>query len=283
MATQTVTLRNEAGLTVIHRMHGGPCIVYVGVEFAYEIMYAGVARKMKRSCKSMVVVTKPDRFAFHEDYADTILPHHLPCVGAGCRGTRETQPTREEIAACVPQGYSLIRPQDYVRNYLNHGEYIVYGRRVPEWEGAIVLHARERPYCANRDWTRENWNKLGAFLAREFPNNRLVCIGSLTESHAIEGCFDFRGQPLQDTMNLLRSANVFIGQSSGPAHLASHCGLPHIVWCEPGIEALYRKDWNPHRTWVRVTTFPGDPHKPSFEAVRDYVMASLGELRKATA
>ena len=193
-------------------------------------------------------------------------------------------PSPEAIAACAPPGHAIIRPVDYGWNYLRHGDYIVYGQKVPEWEGAIVLHARERrEYCDFRDWTRENWNRLGRLLAREFPNNKLICIGSMAGAHAVEGAIDLRGQPLRDTMNLLHSANVFIGQSSGPAHLASHCGCPHIVWCEPGIEGLYQRHWNPHRTWVRVAVFPGDPHKPSFEMVREYVMESLAELRKEAA
>jgi hypothetical protein len=252
-------------------------------EFAYEIMYAGIARKMKESCGRLVVATRPDRFAFHEDYADEIVPHNLKCVGAGCKTTRDTRPTPEAVAACIPAGCSVIWPHDYARSYLQNGRYIVYGSVVPKWQGAIVLHARERPYCTNRDWTRDNWHQMGRFLAREFPRNQLACIGSMNESHAIEGCTDLRGMPMRDVFNLLRSANVFIGQSSGPAHVASHCGCPHIVWCEPGIEELYQVHWNPHNAWVRTHCFPGDPHKPSVEDVKAYVMESLSELRKEAA
>jgi hypothetical protein len=279
---QGLTFTNAAGQTEIQHLRGTPCIVFLP-EFAYEIMWAGVARKMKESCGHIAVLTRPDRFAFHADYADAIFAHNIKCVSAGCWATKETAPTREAIAACIPEGYAFVRPHDHGRSYRQRGKYIVYGRQLPEWQGAIVLHARERAYCQNRDWTRENWNQVGRWLASEFPRNKIVCIGSLAESHAIEGCADLRGIPLQDVMNVLRSANVFIGQSSGPAHLSSHCGCPHIIWCEPGIEELYRVHWNPHNTWVRTRCFAGDPHKPSYEAVRDYVMESLGELRKAAA
>ena len=263
---------------------GGPVCIgpFIG-ELAYEFMDAGVARKLSRKHTPVCVVTIPDRTAFHEDYSTEIIAHNLQCVGAGSRATTETHPTLEELREWVPQGYRWIRQNELGGEYLRQGEYIVYGQNVPEWAGAIILHARDRDYCRNRDWTRPNWHRLGRWLAREFPQNRLVCIGSMSESHAIEGCHDLRGIPIRDTMNVLHSAWVFIGQSSGPAHLASHCGLSHIIWCEGGTDALYRERWNPHKTWVRARVFEGDPHKPSFEAVRDYVMESLGELRKDAA
>ena len=259
------------------------CAVLCG-EFAYSILYAGILRKLAPLYKSLVVATRPDRMAFHTDYATRVIPHDFKCVGMNVTATPETRPTNAQLRAICPEGHDLIRVQDYGHNYIKAGEYIVYGQKVTEWTGAIVLHARERrEYCDFRDWTRENWNRLGRLLAKEFPNNRRVCIGSMDGAHAVEGCFDARGIPLQDTMNMLHSANVFIGQSSGPAHLASHCGCPHIVWCEPGIDGLYQRHWNPHRTWVRTAVFPGDPHKPSYEMVREYVMGSLAELRREAA
>ena len=257
------------------------CICYLG-EFAYEVMYAGIARRHGPEYGHLVVATRPDRMAFHLDYASEVIPHSLKCVGMNCTATPETMPSKEAVAACAPAGHAIIRPIDYGWNYLRHGEYIVYGQTVPALEGSIVLHARNRvEYCQERDWTPDNWHRLAGLLAREFPDNRLVCIGSPTAAHAVEGAVDLRGIPLDKLFNVLHSANVFIGQSSGPAHLASHCGCPHIIWCEPGIDGLYQRHWNPHRTWVRTRVFAGDPHKPSYDMVREYVMASLGELRKA--
>lgn len=259
---------------------GGPVCFgpFIG-EFAYEFMYAGVARRLSQWYNHVVVVTRPDRVAFHEDYADEIIPHDIQCVGMDCRATRETAPMPDLLKQYVPDGHYWIRPSDYAHDYLSHGDYIVYGQKIPNFGKAIILHARERAYCSDRNWERANWDKLGRFLREQFPDCRLLCIGSKAEAHAIEGSTDLRGIPVKGLMNLMRSAWVYIGQSSGPAHLASHCKLPHVIWCEPGIEALYQRDWNPHSTWVRTRCFPGDPHKPSFDMVREFVMASLAELR----
>jgi hypothetical protein len=48
---------------------------------------------------------------------------------------------------------------------------------------------------------------------------------------------------------LLANADIVIGPSSGPMHLASLCGAPHVTWTDKAsTKRRYLGGWNPHKT-----------------------------------
>ena len=83
-----------------------------------------------------------------------------------------------------------------------------------------------------------------------FPDKRIACIGTKGESGWIEGTADLRGLSLEVLFDIMRSADFAFGPSSGPMHLASLCGLPHVVWSIPDNKKRYEVNWNPLSTKV---------------------------------
>lgn len=120
----------------------------------------------------------------------------------------------------------------------------------------IVFHARaETKYKqAKWNWPVENYRKV----AEHFGGLRICCIG--TTAHHIPGVEDKRNIPLSELCDLLASAKVMLSPSSGPAHLASHCGCPHVVMTSDKYQkqikatnrARYEKLWNPFSTPCKV-------------------------------
>jgi ADP-heptose:LPS heptosyltransferase len=85
---------------------------------------------------------------------------------------------------------------------------------------------------------------------------------------------DFRtlaGVPLSEIKSLLASASIFIGNDSGPAHMAAAFGVPCVVIFGDSDPAI----WGPWRTPAEVISSPG-----GISGVRvDQVLAALTRLR----
>jgi len=61
---------------------------------------------------------------------------------------------------------------------------------------------------------------------------------------------DYRNVSLEDTVAVINNSKLVVGQSSGPMHLASLCGTPHLVWSEEYNKIRYTEHWNPFKTKV---------------------------------
>jgi ADP-heptose:LPS heptosyltransferase len=162
-------------------------------------------------------------------------------------------------------------------------EFIRYGHARPEFAGAVVIHIRERKDLApERNWPTDSWALLVSSIARLGFASRIIAVGTRSASGIIPGVEDYRGAPLQDQMDILASAKFAVGTSSGPMHLASFCGCPHVVWLGgPKDERRFTGDrymelWNPFKTPVIVLD-QWDWQAP-VEAVLDAV-ARIGERK----
>jgi heptosyltransferase III len=81
------------------------------------------------------------------------------------------------------------------------------------------------------------------------------------------------GAPLNETKSLIASAAVFVGNDSGPAHIAAAFGIPVVVIYGPSDPVV----WAPWRTPHRV--FVGGDAIGRIQP--DEVIAAVGELRAA--
>ena len=77
---------------------------------------------------------------------------------------------------------------------------------------------------------------------------RVACIGSLQESAYAPGTIDLRGESMNTVVDAVSMASCTFGPSSGPMHLSSLCGCPHVVWSKPENKIRYEKNWNPFKT-----------------------------------
>jgi ADP-heptose:LPS heptosyltransferase len=110
-------------------------------------------------------------------------------------------------------------------------------------------------------------------LYADLPSDWTVgWIGTKDEAmaHPEGGDLDLRDYPLSDLIQEIRAARLVIGPSSGPMHLASLCGTPHLVW-SGNVRDIprYRTLWNPfHVSHTMLATW-----QPDVGAVLDSVLA----------
>ena len=255
---------------------------YYGVdigEFAFSVMSAAVWRKDVETChwQRAIVCSRPDRKALFADFCTDFIGHDIDCHG-DCTRARPMPPAAE-LAKWLPTGgCQVVQPRDY-GDKTWPGHYIVYGNVRPEWAGAVVIHARSRPYCEWRNWPVRNWHKIGRFLRRMFPGKRLVCMGTRLHALGVEGAADMRGADLQTQMDITHTAGATggfcLGESSGAMHLAEHCGCPVLVWCggdDGEMERTtrwYRETWNPHHVFARA--YRRGDWQPPVEQVQDWI------------
>jgi hypothetical protein len=129
----------------------------------------------------------------------------------------------------------------------------------------LIVHARDRKTHASftgDNYPQTAWDRLieRLCLSGIIKLHEIAAIGSTDAALLPEGVMDIRDQPISVVIDLIASSYMVIGPSSGPMHLASLCGIPHVVWATNkfqsliggGNKARYECDWNPLRTPVEV-------------------------------
>lgn len=234
------------------RLRCGPIIAELG----HELHFAGYLRALARASGGITIISRPDRYALYADFCTTFIGHAFDAECSFFQPLPGSAIPASEVAALrkLEPGEKAVPPGRYVLGVqLEHRR---YGHWRPEYDGLVVFHARNRPTSRERNWPMEKWAKLVEAL----PHGPAVSVGSREHALPIPGTEDLRGIPLAELMDVLASARLAIGPSSGPMHLASFCGCPQAVWCggDEGeareTETRYRRLWNPHATPVAVLT-----------------------------
>jgi len=140
-------------------------------------------------------------------------------------------------------------------------KYIKFGQKT-ERKFDYIFHIRDRNLRQQDNWSLNNWKKLRNL----FKDKNIACIGTTESSGWIDGTEDLRDISLDELFNVLSSTDCIFGPSSGPMHLASLCGCPHVVWGDQSKSLnRYSVTWNPLRT---KSLFLGDDlYHPSPENV----------------
>ena len=149
-------------------------------------------------------------------------------------------------------------------------EYITFGE-VGNGSYDYVLHIRNRKLREEDNWSLESWRNLVQLL--KDGGNKVACIGTKDEASWVEGTTDLRCAPLNTVFSVLGGAKCAFGPSSGPMHLASLCGTPHVVWSKEGNRERYQHTWNPLQTPVLFLS------KHSWHPPADYVFEKFNEWR----
>ncbi len=227
-------------------------------EFGWELMnWQGWVRKLASSYDRVLVCSRASSEALYADFADEFIPHRLKGQADHVL-MREMEPPEEQarIHSLVQPDMDQLVPRVFVPSSAQ--TFHQFGEVLPEEESCeILIHARGKGAHAHRNWPEENWN---AFCERQRDAGRRVgAIGLSGDTLDLPDVADFRDAPLQETLNRIRSAKIVVGPSSGPMHLASLCGTPHLVWTNRGIYRMgktsrekYESWWNPFHTPVRV-------------------------------
>lgn len=111
-----------------------------------------------------------------------------------------------------------------------------------------VLH----PFAsaAHKAWPAERFVALARYL-RERHGLDVVIIGGQGDDYAPFGEFEcLQGAPLREVKALLAGARLFVGNDSGPAHMAAAFGLPVVVLYGSSDATV----WAPWRTQSEIIT-----------------------------
>lgn len=241
-------------------------------EFGWELLcWQGFVRKVSRAYGTTIVHCPAGREALYADFAARIIPHAF-------KGTAETDRVKEKavMAEALASARALMPPDaDHLLPLgfqpLGRQEFVAYGRHVPGLATDILFHPRGRSFGAYRNWDRDKWQDLIARLSDR--GYRLGCLGVRSATAEVAGPFaDHRDKPLDRTLDIIASARLVLGPSSGPMHLASLCRTPHLVWTDRGRHARghtnrykYETWWNPLGTEALVLDEHG--FDPPVEAV----------------
>lgn len=258
-------------------------------EFGWEIMtWVPYLRKLSRDYDKMYISTFEGVEALYTGFHCEVefVPHGYP------------ERTDDWVGKYIPSGVTKLDkdlkynfPSDVdmiigtIKTYKADGEYVRYGSPVIK-DVSILFHARGvDPQFKN--WPLEKWK----VLAKEFPG--AASIGS--ETDMIPTAKAYTGGDLATLMDLIASASVVIGQSSGVMHLALMCGTPVVVWGDDklmnfgeSLETRYKETWNPFNTpvtWINCEkAWDPDPEQ-ALEALKPDVpdLRTLSLIKQAAA
>ncbi len=113
----------------------------------------------------------------------------------------------------------------------------------------IVLNVNASELCIERRWPAERFIQLSEYLIKNY-NARLLFIGADYDYEYVksvvdrisdkENALNIAGKTsLDDLINLLQEADLFISNDSGPLHLASLLGKPSVSFFGPETPRLY--------------------------------------------
>jgi heptosyltransferase-3 len=134
------------------------------------------------------------------------------------------------------------------------------------------------PYCVihpfasapEKTWPAERFLAVAAQLQAS-GLEPIILAGPADDAAPFDDFQVFRNAPLDHVKRLMPGAALFLGNDSGPAHIAAAFGVPVVVLFGPSDPVT----WAPWRTEAQVMTSKG---RISAIAIED-VMAAVGNLK----
>jgi ADP-heptose:LPS heptosyltransferase len=120
--------------------------------------------------------------------------------------------------------------------------------------------SRSRPYAvlhpiaatSAKTWTPSGFRAVAEHLRRDHHLDPVFIGGPGEDLSAFSDFETLAGAPLETTKSLLKGASLFVGNDSGPAHMAAAFGLPVVVLFGPSDSVV----WAPWRTASEVLAQP---------------------------
>lgn len=140
----------------------------------------------------------------------------------------------------------------------------------PAYPPYVVMH----PFASapSKTWPAERFVAVAAQLQTAGLEPMIVA-GPADDTSPFAHFQVFRNAPLAEVKNLMSGATLFIGNDSGPAHIAAAFGVPVVVLFGPSDPVA----WAPWRTEARVLT----SRSGIGEIAVDEAMAAADALRNA--
>jgi hypothetical protein len=221
--------------------------------------WQGYVRSLSAGYKETICFGPEGHQALYEDFAARYVPVvNIPGVkdcwwveGAKAEMLRLDKIVRAyEGAHRTPHGLVPIAFQSFIR----FGD-----SSKAEARYDVLFHIRgPAGKRKNHAWNLRMADQVGKTLLEQ--GYKGAVIGTKEDAEVIAGFDDLRGIELKKLMDLIAASRVVVGPSSGPMHLASLCGTPHVVWTDRQYycaakctnRTRYETVWNPLRTQVEV-------------------------------
>lgn len=251
-----------------------PCIGELGWEL---LSWQGYLRARAQGAERVFVCSSCGFEPIYADFATVFVPHQIEGQRDGlamkpCRTPEKLQAAMNELDAyaadAVSRGHRVerLRPPKKLPIPLDQQKFIKYGTVDKACAYEVIVHARNRQHSlpfGGANYPLHYWRHIIDALYAA-GHRRVASMGSRDASLHVPNTDDLRGIKLRDLFNVLASARLAIGPSSGPMHLASLCGTSHLVWAGNRVQpiirttnkARYEKLWNPFNTPVKVILEP---------------------------
>ena len=233
------------------------------MEFGWLIAtWAPAVRHISRLFEAITVICRPEHQYLYE-FATNFIPYSP-------KGTADRWLFNDRRVK-IPGGISV--PKEVIGDVVHISpskevctkwkrEFRRYGEVRPEDRYDLIIHARaEKKYAHKKNHRNRNWPvKSYVKVLKHLKLGRVCSIGTEKGASHVPGTEDLRGISLSRLCDIMASSRVLLSPSSGPAHLASHCGLPHVVMTYAKVEKAigttnkvrYEKLWNPLGTPCKV-------------------------------
>lgn len=130
-----------------------------------------------------------------------------------------------------------------------------------------------RPYAVihpvaatgEKTWPAERFAEVARYVERSLELEPVLIGGPGEDLAAFRGWRTVAGAPLAEIKSLIAGASLFLGNDSGPAHMAAAFGIPVVVIFGPSD----REVWAPWRTPAEVLTGSGGIEAVSVREVTD--------------
>ena len=121
---------------------------------------------------------------------------------------------------------------------------------VPRAAAYVVIH----PFAStpHKTWPAEHFIAVAEHLRDKAGLEPVFLAGPADDPAAFRKFLVYRNAPLGEVKNLMAGAQLFIGNDSGPAHIAAAFGVPVVVLFGPSDPV----NWAPWRTEGQVLTNP---------------------------
>lgn len=237
-------------------------------EFGWLLLhYAPAIRHLSRSYDKTVFALDASWAHIVEDFAE-VVP--LKCQG-------HAQHTGQILEGELPEikdDWTVARWKDVFtagwKKTPPAKEHMEYGHPPKVLFNAVCFFRPPKPLSGGRgDPLRKSYpeDKAAKLVEMLVANGwRVACAGG-PDNRTYDGATDIRSLPLDWLCPVLRGVGVVIGPSSGPMHLASLCGAPHVTWCDHSpIRRRYEKTWNPFETTCEYLKAPNPEPEEVAEA-----------------
>jgi ADP-heptose:LPS heptosyltransferase len=125
---------------------------------------------------------------------------------------------------------------------------------VPLQDGPVGTYAALHPFASapEKAWPVDRFIAVGRHLRDHSGLEPVVLAGPVDDASPFEEFRVYRNAPLAAVKSVLAGAQLFVGNDSGPAHIAAAFGVPVVALFGPSDPVT----WAPWRTEAQVLTSP---------------------------